>query len=295
MNTGMGVRLGPVLLMSIVGMILACTALGDEMEAYFDMDIQVQKDLYQLGEPIWVDVQLSYTGQDTLVLPYRPLCLGCGTFDVQVRSRDRVFLYTGPVGLWVPTPQKVAPEEVISKSFDIVSEFGEPVEGTRLMEKTLPVGANSVSVHEFGVSSQTVSFNIEEPSGYDAVIYQAILEANVLTVRHLRLDAATSLETLLPTVGNSPYRDKLLFEIALVWLPNRIEHLNACRRIVDYDPNSPYARYATLRLLQTMTQVEAEALREDIDGRAPGSRAANAAAEALSKGWIGISLTRPDD
>jgi hypothetical protein len=286
MNWDRSFRCGVAVVIGIALGSVGSSANTDGMADYFDLDIRVEKQVFLLGEPIWIDVQLAFTGQDTLLLAFDPLCLGCGTLDVVVKSGDRVFPYTGVVAFWLPVPRKVAPGETITMEFDLLAQFGEPVKGTRLMEKELPVGSYDVWIHELGVSSGTLSFTIVEPSGQDAVIHRTMHDAIAMAVRHLRLDAATMLEELLPTIGDSPYREKLLFLLTRVWYTNKIEYMDACRRIIDDDPDSRYARAAVNRLMWHMSVMEAEELRNDIRRHAPESRAAKAVAEALAKGWF---------
>jgi hypothetical protein len=245
--------------------------------------IELEKQSYLVGEPIWVDVTLSNAGADTVVMPGSPMALESSEFEFYVITNGERLKYTGPVACGALRPMPIAPGQEFHRCFDILSNYGEPVPNTTSFEPIVSAGTYSIHADSWGVLSNEVGFDIEKPQGRDAEIYEILEQAISLSVNNRRLTAAQQLEELLPGLAGSPYRDKVVYWLGNMWWFFEIDkELEIFAQLVDVSPNSGYAPIAVGRLMRKMTLPEAEMFWWNLQRKAPGSRAAQAAQSSLS-------------
>jgi len=278
-----------------LGVVSAGAGTVGDGPSQWSIRITMDKDRFLLAEPIWVDVEMTYTGSDTILLWDNPVCLGCGTFNVLVVSGADTFPYSASIPTVMAVAETVPPGKRFERSFELLEYYGVHLEGTHGFERELPPGDYTIQASEWGARSNELHFTIVRPQGHDAEIYEAMHQAVLLKVDRRRLEAASLLRSLLGGAPDSPYRDKMYFQIVLAMTPYREEYLRACSEIVEAIPDSRYARGAVSALMRTKTLEEARAYMRELEAKVPGTRAAKAAAEALEKGWIKRESPRRDE
>lgn len=252
--------------------------------ARVSLEISLPSTQFLLGEPVWLDVTLTNTSQDTIVIPHGPLCLRCRTLDLELRDESGDLVpYSGSNVFWIAKPVSMAPGESKERSYDLLEFYGTRVNECSSIERRLQPGSYSVTAREGSVYSTVEPFRIVQPEGTDSEVLNALHEASV-SLDGLELDEALRvLESIEHLTASSPYAERATYLKALSRLGNPEALVQACNDAIESDPDSRYAGYYVGKVVGEMTPVELALFMEGLERSAPNSRAAKAARKIARK------------
>ncbi len=245
--------------------------------ARVSLEISLPSTQFLLGEPVWLDVTLTNTSQDIVVIPLG-LCLACRTLDLEIRDESGDLVpYSGIHVFWMPKPVTMAPGESQIRSYDLLEYYGIGVNKDSDIDRRLQPSSYSVTARDGPVYSTVERFRIVEPEGTDAEVLNALHEASV-SLDGLELDEALRvLESIEHLTASSPYAERATYLKALSRLGNPEALVQACRNAVESDPDSRYAGYYVGKVVGGMTPGELALFLEDLERSAPNSRATKVA------------------
>jgi hypothetical protein len=263
---------------------------SQEDQSYRDLKLRIdlEKECYLLDEPIWVDATLTNVGQDTVWLPLPPQIL-LRTIKLNVvRIGADSLANKGAYEIRMRERHPVAPGQGLTDSFDILDYYCSKAEKFTRPGSDLPVGIYSVRGESFGaITSRDVLFEIIEPTGRNLAIHQAMRRADRLSHEYHRQQAVASLESVLPMLEGSPYKEKVLYKLGGLW--NKFERereVEAYRDLIELNPDTRYASHIVKQIMYEMSRSEAESFVQGLESAPPNSRGALAAREAMSSKWM---------
>lgn len=252
--------------------------------ARVSLEISLPSTQFLLGEPVWLDVTLSNTSQDTIVIPHGPLCLSCRTLDLELRDESGDLVpYSGSNVFWIAKPVSMAPGESKERSYDLLEFYGTRVNEYSSIEKRLQPGSYSITAREGSVYSTVEPFRIVQPEGTDAEVLNALHEASV-SLAGMDLDGALRIsQSIEHLTASSPYAERATYLKALSRLGNSEAHVQACNDAIESDPDSRYAGYYVGKAVGGMTPGELASFLEGLERNAPNSRATKAAKKIANR------------
>ena len=240
-----------------------------------ELEINIDKERFLVGEPVWIDVVLKNVSQDTVPISGRDIRPEHGNLEFFVAGGEKTLKYTGGFATYIGGPQNLAPGEEITSQFDIVDFYGKPVEGTLCFEKLLHPGMYSVQARVWrNVTSNALDMEVVEPSGEDAEIQRALHEASLLIGQRRREEAGERLCSVLPSASQSVYRDKLYFVLIRIAHTERPRQRKLAEQVLREYPDSRYAGPCLLRVFGGMSRAQAEEFVGGLESAVPGTRAA---------------------
>jgi hypothetical protein len=239
------------------------------------LEITLEKSEYLPGEAVWVDFVLTNVSADTMFIDDNKLDPNNYNLSFNVVTGNDtlpVITYPNSRPVW---PVWLLPNGALDGSVDVCSYYGEPVEGEKWRGWLLRPGSYSLQAIALGdIPSNPLEFEVLEPSGKEAEIYNTLHRARILWAQHRREAVAGLLFPLLPRATKSVYSDQIY---ALLRLAVGLDYPKAAEvgiEALEINPNSRYARIHLVAVFCASTPEQGRQYVESLERESPGSRAA---------------------
>jgi hypothetical protein len=253
-------------------------------EEGWKMEINLSKEVYLEGEPIWLDCWLTNISEDTLRT--WGLCLQCFWCPklLLVDNKGDTLPYTGLHRDVIHLPGTIPgfilrPQENDYDCYDLVESFHQKSSLFSFYQTILDPGEYRVKAKCKAAQSKELTFEVKPPAGEEAKAYQLLKDAlNSVISRNDSLERQ-SLNQLLTRYPNS------------VYAPKACKHLRRWEEMLEKYPNSGFTKSAITYLTGETSGMSEEKKKEfynRIIKEQPETRAAWFVKQKLSV------LDRPD-
>ena len=227
-------------------MLLACASAGVSLASHpcqtCEVTIHLDKDVYLVDEPIWLDIFVVNTGDEQVAVP--PPSHGAGFRLILINAEGDTLPYEGPTPLYVRTPiDTLNSGDSLYQCENLLHAFGD-----RSPWLTIGPGADRVSGHYAGdTRSNVLTFSVIEADGEERQARKLLRDG----LRHLfspqEDKGIQELETFMEQYPHSVYAPRACLRLAGGYgggEPNREKYEATVRRLLVQYPNSGFVRFA---------------------------------------------------
>ena len=211
-----------------------------------EVTIHLDKDVYLVDEPIWLDVFVINTGDEQVTVP--PSSHGAGFRLILINAEGDTLPYEGPTPLYVRMPiDTLNSGDSLYQCENLLHAFGDRLPWLSAA-LTIEPGAYRVSGHYArDTRSNVLTFSVIEADGEERQARKLLRDG----LRHLfspqEDKGIQELETFMEQYPHSVYAPRACLRLAGGYgggEPNRGKYEATVRRLLVHYPNSGFVRFA---------------------------------------------------
>jgi hypothetical protein len=234
----------------IAVMLFTCASGGVSLASHrcqtCEVTIHLDKDVYLVDEPIWLDVFVVNAGDEQVTVP--PPSHGAGFRLILINAEGDTLPYEGPIPLYVRMPiDTLSPGDSLYQCENLLHAFGDRLPWLSAA-LTIEPGAYRVSGHYAGdTRSNVLTFSVIEPDGEERQARKLLRDG----LRHMfsrqEDQGIRELERFMEQYPNSVYAPRACLRLAGGYgggETNREKYEAIVRRLLVQYPNSGFVRFA---------------------------------------------------
>jgi len=247
-----------IVIVGLIGLFFAIPSacLGQQNYAKsLDFKISLEKEVYLLSEPIWVDISAKNINEKEIrILPLVLSCLECLNINV-INSQDDTLYYHGIVHdvTRPPTGYATEPGQTRSNYLNLLEGFGEKLDGFGIRRFLKPDKYSIVAIYDGMIKSNEIEFEVVAPKGAEKKAYALLKEGYDYHIQLKIKEFHEKLEELVSKYPESLYANLAYYEMTY-WSEDSEDAEKYGKELIFKYPNSRFTRFAFWKMLRGKTR-----------------------------------------
>jgi hypothetical protein len=243
-----------IVIVGLIGLFFAISSscLGQQNnDKSIDFKISLEKEIYILSEPIWVDISAKNINKEEIrILPLVLSCLECLNISV-INSHDDTLHYQGIVHdiTSPPTGYTTEPGQTRSNYINLLEGFGEKLDEFGMRRFLKPDKYSIVAVYDGMIKSNEIEFEVAVPEGSEKKAYTLLKEGYDYHIQLKNKEFHEKLEELVSKYPKSSYTDLAYYEMTY-WSKDSEDAEKYGKELILKYPNSRFTRLAFWKILR---------------------------------------------